>query len=261
MQPAVSVVVRSRNEEKTIARTLELLRGQSLAPRDIVLVDNESRDRTRDIAARYDCKIVAIKDGEFSHAYSCNLGAANCSGDLIAFTNGHSYPISESWLARGAQHFADPLIAGVYGPQRADSRASIWEKLVDTWNNARFAHDGRRVLEGCSLFHGLGLLSTVCCMMPRDLWVQHPFDEEVSAHGGGEDSEWGFYYLRQGYRIVEDRDFSVLHCHGDRLLRYAHRSYYYWLTYYLAWAKNHSAPIVRAPRPTRQSEISVQNSD
>jgi len=138
-------------------------------------------------------------------------------------------------------------IAGVYGPQRADSRASIWEKLVDTWKDARFGRGGLRVLEGCSFLHGLGLLSTVSCVMRRDLWLRHPFDEEVSSHGGGEDSEWGFYYLRQGYRIIEDREFSVLHCHGDQLLPYARRSYFYYLTYYLAWAKNRAAPIVPAP--------------
>lgn len=261
MQPGVSVVVRSRNEEKTIRQTLEILQSQSIPPREIILVDNESRDRTREIALASGCKVVCVRDEEFTHAFSCNLGAAHCSSNLIVFTNGHSYPVAETWLARGMSHFSDPSVAGVYGPQRADGRASIWERGVDLWKDMRFRVDGVRTLEGCSLFHGLGLLSTVNCFIRRDLWTKHPFDEEVSALGGGEDSEWGFYYLRRGYRLLEDRELAVLHCHGDRLLTYARRSYSYYLTYFRAYAKNRSLPEGYGPYPAKKQEISVNFPD
>lgn len=261
MQPNISVVVRSRNEEKTIERTLRLLRGQTVPPAEIILVDNASQDRTREIATLFGCQIVTVREGEFTHAYSTNLGAAHCSQDLIVFTNGHSFPISQTWLERGARHFADPLIAGVYGPQRADSRASIWEKLVDVSKNARFGRARYRTLERCSIFHGLGLLSTASCIIRRDLWQRHPFDEEVSAYGGGEDSEWAFYYLRQGFRIVEDRDLSVLHCHGDQLLHYARRSFDYHRTYFVAYAKNRAAPRHLEARLTNSSPLGAQNPD
>jgi rhamnosyltransferase len=259
MQPNISVVVRSRNEEKTISRTLSLLSRQTTPPREIILVDNESTDRTREIAAQFGCRIVTVRDGDFTHAYSTNLGASHCSMDLIVFTNGHSFPISETWLERGARHFADPMIAGVYGPQRADGRASFWEKIVDVSKDLRFGRARYRVLEGCSIFHGLGLLSTVSCIIRRDLWERHPFDDEVSAYGGGEDSEWGFYHLRQGYRIVEDRDLSVHHCHGDQLFPYARRSFDYHRTYFLAYSKNRAAPLRTEPELAKPTQFGIQN--
>jgi len=46
MDKTVSVIVRTKKEEATIGRTLELITTQTKKPDEIILVDNNSQDRT-----------------------------------------------------------------------------------------------------------------------------------------------------------------------------------------------------------------------
>jgi len=238
MQKNVSVIVRSKNEEATVGLTLRLIRDQTVKPAEIILVDNASTDRTTAIARQYGCKIVNIEDHEFNHAHSCNLGVQNSAGDLIVFTNAHAFPGSTSWLEYGLRHFVDSRAAGVYSMPAVDHRASFSERFVEILKRAVFGQATLRVLDRASIFVGLGLMNTGSAIIRRDLWEKHPFDVELSAHGGGEDSEWGFHYLRRGYKVVEDAAFGVYHCHGDTLARYLARSRSYYYTYLLAYSKN-----------------------
>lgn len=238
MTKSVSVIVRSKNEEATIGRTLRLIREQSVKPKEIILIDNDSVDDTKKIACGYGCDIINILDCEFNHAYSCNLGAMRSTGELLVFTNAHSFPHSPYWLESGMRHFHDSKVAGVYGMPAIDLRASLPERLVEKAKQLAFGQATGRIIDRMSIFTGLGLMNTGSAMLRRDLWLHHPFDAELSAHGGGEDSEWGFYHLKKGYRIVEDSQFTVYHCHGDSLPRYLVRSFYYYLTYFLAYRRN-----------------------
>lgn len=238
MQKNVSVIVRSKNEETTVGLTLRLIRDQTVKPSEIIVVDNASTDRTRAIAQRYGCKIVNIEDNEFNHAHSCNLGVQHSSGDLIVFTNAHAFPSSTSWLENGLRHFVDSTVAGVYSMPTVDHRASFSERSVEFLKRAVFGQATLRVLDRASIFVGLGLMNTGSAIIRRDLWEKHPFDVELSAHGGGEDSEWGFHFLKRGYKVVEDAAFGVYHCHGDTLSRYLSRSLAYYYTYLLAYSKN-----------------------
>jgi rhamnosyltransferase len=238
MHHKISVIVRSKNEETTVGVTLQLIRDQTVKPKEIILVDNASTDNTKAVAKRYGCTIVNIEDEKFNHAYSCNLGAEVSTGDLIVFTNGHAFPGSPAWLENGIRHFEDSNVAGVYGMLSVDHRASFPERFVEIVKSTLFGRPRVRVLRRASIFNGLGLMNTDSAVIRRDLWEQHPFDVEVSRHGGGEDSEWGFHYLRRGYRVIEDAAFGVYHCHGDSLLRYVIRACFYYHTYLLAYNKN-----------------------
>jgi len=52
-KPFASIVVAAYNSESTIARCLETLLGQDYAKREVIVVDNASKDATRAVAARY----------------------------------------------------------------------------------------------------------------------------------------------------------------------------------------------------------------
>jgi len=56
-----SVIIPSLNEEKYLGRLLDSIQQQHLKPAEIIIADAHSKDRTREIARKYGCKIV---DGE-----------------------------------------------------------------------------------------------------------------------------------------------------------------------------------------------------
>jgi glycosyltransferase involved in cell wall biosynthesis len=88
-QMLVSVVLNVMNEEKNIADLLDSLVTQE-QPLEVVVVDANSRDKTREITQTYVDKYpfvkLYIKPG--SRGVSTNFGISKATGDIIVFVGG-----------------------------------------------------------------------------------------------------------------------------------------------------------------------------
>jgi glycosyltransferase involved in cell wall biosynthesis len=82
IEPLVSVIVPTRNSEKTIGPCLESIAGQSYSHIEIIVVDNHSDDLTCRIAARYTDKV--FQHGPERSAQR-NYGAQVSSGEYLLF--------------------------------------------------------------------------------------------------------------------------------------------------------------------------------
>jgi len=86
----ISVIVPVLNEEKTIAATLEAL--LALAPYEIIIADGGSADRTCELAAQFQVKVISSERGR---ARQMNRGAGEGSGDVLLFLHADTrLPIS-----------------------------------------------------------------------------------------------------------------------------------------------------------------------
>lgn len=86
----ISVIVPVLNEEKTIAATLEAL--LALAPYEIIIADGGSADRTCELAAQFQVKVISSERGR---ARQMNRGAGEASGDVLLFLHADTrLPIS-----------------------------------------------------------------------------------------------------------------------------------------------------------------------
>jgi cellulose synthase/poly-beta-1,6-N-acetylglucosamine synthase-like glycosyltransferase len=85
----VSVVLNVMNEEKNIADLLDSMVVQE-QPLEVIVIDANSRDRTREITQQYVDKYpfikMYIKPG--TRAESTNYGISKANGEIIAFTGG-----------------------------------------------------------------------------------------------------------------------------------------------------------------------------
>jgi rhamnosyltransferase len=184
----VSIIVRTHNEEKTIKKVFEALKNQTYTDFETILVDNSSTDKTLEIARKYKIdKFISIPKGEFSHPKSLNDAIKIASGDLIVITNGHSVPMSNTWLEDGIKNFQDKKVAGITGYySRGVKPKKYWIR-----------------------FSGENLTNTNS-IIRKDLWKEYNFDENMA---GGEDYDWGEEMLARGYKIIKDPKFSVSHYH------------------------------------------------
>ncbi|MEM5779274.1 MAG: glycosyltransferase [Candidatus Aenigmatarchaeota archaeon] len=82
-KPLVSIVIPSLNEEKYIGRTLASIKNQSYKNCEVILVDGNSKDRTREIARRYGCKVIVEKRRGIGLAR--NIGANLAKGEILLF--------------------------------------------------------------------------------------------------------------------------------------------------------------------------------
>jgi 4,4'-diaponeurosporenoate glycosyltransferase len=96
---SVSVVIPARNEESTLPALLESLRQLTVGIRQVVVVDDDSRDATASVARRGGADVVPAgvpKPGWTGKAWACHVGARATSGDLLLFLD------ADTVLAPGA---------------------------------------------------------------------------------------------------------------------------------------------------------------
>ena len=99
--PKVSVIVPAYNDEKNIAALIELLLAQDYPKEllEIIIVDNNSTDQTRDIAAGYPVRM--LQENQIQSSYAArNTGLKEATGQIIAFTDSDCLPDSR-WVAEG----------------------------------------------------------------------------------------------------------------------------------------------------------------
>ncbi len=76
----VCVVIKARNEEEALPKTLRMLHAQTLQPHTIIVVDDGSTDRTAEIARKTDCLVVSLPYHEKSHIGRPELAAVFNAG-------------------------------------------------------------------------------------------------------------------------------------------------------------------------------------
>jgi glycosyltransferase involved in cell wall biosynthesis len=113
--PQVSVIVPFYNSEKYIERCIESLIGQNYpsACYEVVLVDNNSTDRSAAIAANYP-PIQILKETKQGSYAARNRAVAASRGDILAFTDSDCVASSD-WLRELTAPFRDPGVGLVQG--------------------------------------------------------------------------------------------------------------------------------------------------
>lgn len=79
-RPLVSVIVPTFNSERFLEKCLASVRAQSYPNIEVIVVDNHSKDRTREIAGKY-ADLVLLIDSERSAAV--NLGVRHARGEYV----------------------------------------------------------------------------------------------------------------------------------------------------------------------------------
>jgi cellulose synthase/poly-beta-1,6-N-acetylglucosamine synthase-like glycosyltransferase len=127
--PLVSVVVPVLNGQETIGDCLNsVLRTDYPAERrEVLVVDNGSRDRTAEIVKRFPVRYVLEERRGVSHAR--NRGLAESRGELVAFTDADCV-VSTRWLAELLRPFAEPGVSGSAGEIVAYPPTTAAERYV-----------------------------------------------------------------------------------------------------------------------------------
>lgn len=131
LQTAVDAVVVTCNSADDLARltACELLTGDL---RRLVVVDNASTDRSREVAAEAGATVVARQTTR-SYGAAANAGVTHCEGPVFALLNPDIRFIETATVARLLRAFADPRVAVVApGLQLPDRSLQDSARMVPT---------------------------------------------------------------------------------------------------------------------------------
>ena len=195
----VSVIIRTRNEERWISSCLESVFGQHFDEFEVILVDNMSEDATVSKASQYPVKIVTIKN--YFPGLAINEGVRASLGTLIICLSGHCIPVDSDWVEALVKPLSESRVAGVYGRQQPMSFTTDRDKrdLLTT-----FGLDPK-VQRVDTFFHNAN------SAFRRETWERFPFDEAIPHI---EDRMWARDVLAAGMEIHYEPKASVFHYHG-----------------------------------------------
>ena len=216
MKPFVSILVRAYNDEALIARTLEGIFSQNVDfPFEVVVCDDASTDRTREIAARYPVRFFERPEGPYKPGRTLNALVADAKGEIVVFNNSDAVPVDPNWL----KELVKPLLADRAAPvfafanqlPRRDAQALVRK------DSERAFGDGK-VQSTWRFFFSLASSATW-----RSMLVETPFDEAIQY---SEDVEWTWRNSRRAerpVRIAYCPDSRVEHSHNYTLRQLAKR--------------------------------------
>lgn len=106
--PSISIIIPARNEEHRLPMLLDSISLQSKAPMEVIVVDDESTDNTREVAEEYLCQVVSIVDRPKEFApkpFALHSGAKRASGDVLLFLDSDT-KISPDFVEKLSQYFS-----------------------------------------------------------------------------------------------------------------------------------------------------------
>ncbi len=218
--PFISIIVPARNEEATIGACLQSLKALNYPPEklEIIVVDNGSQDRTREIALQYNVKVL-----QELHTFTCaaakNRGIMEAKGEVVAFIDADAIA-DPDWLINAIncmiQTQAD-IVGGAILPlhHTPPSWCEIYD-LLFAYDQEQFVNKlhftaGVNTIAKSKVFEIIGLFK------PELLW--------------SEDVEWGQRAHAKGAKIVycpEARVYHVVKRSWRELSSRAWKEGFYW---------------------------------
>jgi glycosyltransferase involved in cell wall biosynthesis len=100
----ISVIIPAYNEEKYIGQCLKSLKKQTIAPDEVIVIDNNSTDNTASIAREYGARTV--KEPKQGMIYARNAGFDAARFPLIARADADAIAPPD-WIEKIKSHFAN----------------------------------------------------------------------------------------------------------------------------------------------------------
>jgi len=108
----VSIIIPARNEEQFITNTLRSLKNQTYKNHEVIVVINDSSDRTEEIARKYADKVFTLSEKGAGNAR--NYGAKKANGDIILFIDADTIA-PPSWVETYVSLFSKSKYCAIGG--------------------------------------------------------------------------------------------------------------------------------------------------
>jgi rhamnosyltransferase len=221
-RPDVSVIIPTLEAGGALRRLIEALREQTLAPREIIVIDSASTDGTADLARACGVRVIGIDREDFDHGGTRNLAASHAVGEVLVFMTQDALPAHPEML----EELVRPLLSGervacAYARQVPRAEAGVLERLTRA-----YLYPEQPAVKRKSDLPRLGIrtffCSNVCAAYRRDVFEQlgrFPapvlFNEDLFFAAKCILADYGVAYAA-GARVVHSHEYTL----GQQFRRY-----------------------------------------
>lgn len=221
----VSVIILTLNAQADIDNLFKILLCQTVLPREILILDNESTDDTTEVVKRYQrkyrdhIKLHTIPRHEYNHGGTRRKGVSLCSPntDIFIMLAGDITITDNKFIETMISYFDDKDVASVYCRQIAHDYADPIEKHLRSFN-----YPNNEILRSKdSIEKSLGIKNFMNSDVAQAVRMSHynkvgGYDENILT---AEDVFLtGKFILKGGYKTIYTSKTFVFHTHNTKLL-------------------------------------------
>ena len=198
--PKVSVVMPVYNAETTLEECLAKLGGSTFDDFEVVVVDDGSTDRSKEIMDRFPVRVIPTS-GRVGPAAARNLGAQVATGEVLFFIDS-DVMVRPDTIALLAEGFTQSAVDGFCGVQAAEMRH---RNLVSQYKNLWMRWTYLRQTGDVPLFY------TTAAALRRDTFLRVGGFDVGYATPNVEDTAFGQKLRRLGVRVRIHPQLEVEH--------------------------------------------------
>ena len=233
-QPSVSVVICTRNRPKALHKCLSSIRGLSLQPNEIVVVDNDPSSGVSQAVTAAFPEVRCVAEPRPGLSVARNTGVRHCGGAIIAFTD-DDVMVHPGWTTALRSVFQDPGVmasTGLVLPTELATQAQYaFQASGLGW--------GYRVLDfDMNFFRSMKHIGVPAWRLGAGANMAFRreafdrvgfFDERLGAGASGcsEDSELWYRLLAEGHRCRYEPAAVVFHAHRSDWTGLSDQTFYY----------------------------------
>ena len=190
----LSILIRNLNESENLQRTLTALEKQVADfEYEVLVLDNESDDDSKELAEKKGCKVFTLKRDVFTYGHALNYGISKCSGEIILVLSSHVILLNEYFLKNIPEYFEKENVAAL----RFVQASSPFDAADSIQNGPRqLTHSSSKDF-GWSNWDNF--MVNHCAALRRSCWQLQPFDENIFS---SEDKLWSLEILKKGFTIL-----------------------------------------------------------
>jgi GT2 family glycosyltransferase len=215
LSPSVTAVIPVHNRADLLGRLLATVRKQTVAFREIVVVDNASTDGAPEVARAFGCRVIEMGENA-GFACAVNRGWRAAGSEWVAILNS-DIELEERWLEQilaGAEEasFATGTVVSAANHEVVDGTYDLVSRGACAW---RAGHGEPFVRGGRGSFPAVIAPGTACIFRRSVLDLLGGFDERYVSYL--EDVDLGLRCLREGFMGVYVSNAIAYH-HGSATL-------------------------------------------
>ena len=133
-RPSISIVIPARNEEQTLPNLLDSLSNQLARKDEVIVVDDHSEDKTREVAESSWVKVLEslpTPEGWIGKTWACYQGASIASGEIIIFLDADTI-LEKNGLKNIVETYIEK--GGVLSVQPYHKMRDLYEQLSAFFN-------------------------------------------------------------------------------------------------------------------------------
>jgi glycosyltransferase involved in cell wall biosynthesis len=189
-----------KNAESTLARCLASIFASEEPPFEVIVVDDGSTDRSREIAAEFPVRLLR-NEASPGVSQARNLGAREARGDILFFTDS-DVVLEPRTLSVIARRLAEPGLDGIVGVQtEAPAFANFSSDYKNLWIRYTYLK-----LEG-----DLSVLYSSVVAIRRDAFARAGGFDSHYQRPNIEDSDLGKRLAERGARLRVDPEAQIVH--------------------------------------------------